>query len=212
LRKAESKTAEIDEADVEQGEDVHTGCQNQGFAVPRSLIPVVVVGTVAQVCQWSLAASLGYIASGMTDPTSCDGEVGSDANRLAQTLRGILLPVASIASSIAPCPRPIFFLLASIQVAATGILILTTSGAFREFWTSELGRDVFIGSSSIIAGLEGYLLTMAYRYVGDAGDEDIRARQSASRTLSLLGVLVVNAITMIISSMEMKGIISCTHF
>merc|ERR1712130_510037 len=69
---------------------------------------------------------------------------------------------------------------------------------------TDLGRDVFIGSFSVIAGLEGYLLTMAYRYVGDAQDVDIKARQSSSRTLSLLGVLVVNPISMIVSSLELE--------
>merc|ERR1712099_154951 len=97
--------------------------------------------------------------SNMTDPTSCDGTQGADANRLAQTLSSILLPVSSVASSIAPCPRSVFYILAFVQVAATAVLVLMTSGVFREFWLTEIGRDVFIGSFSIIAGLEGYLLT-----------------------------------------------------
>merc|ERR1712187_1086690 len=128
----------------------------------------------------------------------------------AQTLSSILLPVASVASSIAPCPRSVFYILAFVQVVATVVLVLPPFGAFREFWTTDLGRDVFIGSFSIIAGLEGYLLTMAYRYVGDAQDVDIKAKQSSSRTLSLLGVLVVNPISMIVSSLEIRGVIACT--
>jgi len=74
----------------------------------------------------------------------------------------------------------------------------------------ETRRDVFIGCFSIIAGFEGYVVTMAYRYGGDAEDGDINAWQSSSPTVSLLGVLIVNPISMVIRSLEIRGVIGCT--
>eukprot|EP00913_Durusdinium_trenchii_P030611 g28668.t1 len=60
------------------------------------------------------------------------------------------------------------------------------------FMKTPEGQNMYIICFTLVGGLEGYLLTMAYRYVGDAIDVPGLRRQSASRLLSLLGVLAVN--------------------
>lgn len=78
-----------------------------------------------------------------------------------------------------------------------------------DFWKSELGGEVYIVCFALVGGLEGYLLTMAYRYIGDADDIPGIRRQSASRLLSLLGVLAVNPISFALGISIDRKIIHC---
>ena len=78
-----------------------------------------------------------------------------------------------------------------------------------DFWKSELGGEVYIVCFALVGGLEGYLLTMAYRYIGDADDVPGIRRQSASRLLSLLGVLAVNPISFGLGFAIDKGSVRC---
>ena len=64
-----------------------------------------------------------------------------------------------------------------------------------DFWQTPFGGEVYIVCFALVGGLEGYLLTMAYRYIGDSEDVPGIRRQSASRLLSLLGVIAVNPIS-----------------
>ena len=72
-----------------------------------------------------------------------------------------------------------------------------------------MGQHVYIVAYSLVGGLEGYLLTMAYRYIGDAEDVPGVRRQSASRLLSLLGVVCVNPISFTLGVLIDRGSIRC---
>ena len=50
---------------------------------------------------------------------------------------------------------------------------------------------------------------MAFRYIGDAVDVPGKRRQSASRVLSLLGVILVNPISLLLGSMLQSDRIRC---
>ena len=77
------------------------------------------------------------------------------------------------------------------------------------FMKTPEGQNMYIICFTLVGGLEGYLLTMAYRYVGDAIDVPGLRRQSASRLLSLLGVLAVNPFSFTIGVQISNGSIHC---
>ena len=72
------------------------------------------------------------------------------------------------------------------------------------------GQSLYICCFAVTGGLEGYLLTMAFRYIGDAVDVPGTRRQSSSRLLSLLGVVAVNPISLLLGYMLQSGQIQCT--
>eukprot|EP00435_Cladocopium_sp_Y103_P048168 s582_g14.t1 len=170
----------------------------EGFACPRKLMLPVILATLSQVAQWGIAASLGQIGAAMTDPDSCHGSHGKRIYRLSLTSSMIAVPVGSLLSTAVACPRLLFNILSAIQIASAVFIADCALGLFSasaDFWKSELGGEVYIVCFALVGGLEGYLLTMAYRYIGDAEDVPGIRRQSASRLLSLLGVLAVNPIS-----------------
>lgn len=73
------------------------------------------------------------------------------------------------------------------------------------------GGNLFAACFALVGGLEGYLLTMAYRYIGDDDEIDPSLRQSASRFLSLLGVIAVNPVSLVIGSLITGEVISCVN-
>eukprot|EP00931_Biecheleriopsis_adriatica_P047087 TRINITY_DN27115_c0_g1_i1.p1 TRINITY_DN27115_c0_g1~~TRINITY_DN27115_c0_g1_i1.p1 ORF type:complete len:462 (+),score=48.21 TRINITY_DN27115_c0_g1_i1:197-1387(+) len=166
----------------------------RGFSCPRSLVLPVVVATVSQVNYWTIGANLYIVASQMLNaPGDCDGHFGSRALRFATTLNFTLVPIGSILSSIGSCPRPVFYGIFIIQSLSALSLVLCCFGAGREaFWMTEFGRVVYIVSYGLVGMLEGFLLTMAYRYCGDDAGVTSEERTSASSLLSLLGVVLVN--------------------
>eukprot|EP00438_Fugacium_kawagutii_P029338 Skav210187 [mRNA] locus=scaffold2101:308189:309732:- [translate_table: standard] len=184
----------------------------EGFACPRKLVLPVILATLSQVAQWGIAATLGQIGAAMTDPENCHGSHGKRIYRLALTSSMVAVPVGSILSTTFECPRLLFNILSAIQISSAVLIadcalgLLTASAGF---WKSELGGEVYIVCFALVGGLEGYLLTMAYRYIGDADDIPGIRRQSASRLLSLLGVLAVNPISFALGISIDRKIIHC---
>lgn len=184
----------------------------EGFACPRKLVLPVILATLSQVAQWGIAASLGQIGSAMADPDSCHGSQGKRIYRLSLTSSMIAVPVGSLLSTAVACPRLLFNILSAIQITSAVFIADCALGLFSasvDFWKSELGGEVYIVCFALVGGLEGYLLTMAYRYIGDADEVPGIRRQSASRLLSLLGVLAVNPISFGLGFAIDKGSVRC---
>jgi len=183
----------------------------RGFSCPRSLAWPVVLATLSQVNYWTLGANLYFTASQMLNaPGDCDGHFGASALRIATTLNNALVPVGSVLSSIGRCPRPIFYCLFVVQSLCALALVLCTFGAGREsFWMTETGRGVFVAAYGLVGMLEGYLLTMAYRYCGDDDGVPAEKRESASKLLSLLGVVCVNVPNIFMGILLSNGSIEC---
>ena len=183
--------------------------QLSGLRCPRQLILPVVLATLTQITQWSLAATLGQIGAEMADPVGCDGEVGRHIWRLSLTLSQILVPVGSVFSSLAACPRPIFICLCLLQYLSCFLFCTAAAGLWRSFWTSHVGGMLYIASYAACGGLEGYLLTMAYRYIGDAPEVPEGLKHSAGTLLSLLTVIVVNSGNMFLGAAVAGEHIAC---
>lgn len=184
----------------------------EGFACPRKLVLPVILATLSQVAQWGIAASLGQIGSAMADPISCHGSQGKRIYRLSLTSSMIAVPVGSLLSTTVACPRLLFNILSAIQITSAVFIADCALGLFSasaDFWKSEFGGEVYIVCFALVGGLEGYLLTMAYRYIGDAEEVPGIRRQSASRLLSLLGVLAVNPISFGLGFAIDKGSVRC---
>lgn len=183
----------------------------RGFSCPRSLAWPVVIATLSQVNYWTLGSNLYIIGSKMLNaPGDCDGHFGASALRTATTLNYTLVPVGSMLSSIGKCPRPIFYCIAVVQSLCALALILCAFGAGREtFWMTEVGRGVFVAAYALVGMLEGYLLTMAYRYCGDDDRVPAEKRESASKLLSLLGVVCVNIPNIFFGMLLSDGSIDC---
>eukprot|EP00435_Cladocopium_sp_Y103_P047077 s582_g13.t1 len=183
--------SDSDEArDVMVGKSKRAYCL-EGFACPRKLVLPVILATLSQVAQWGIAVPLGQIGAAMTDPDSCHGSHGKRIYRLSLTSSMIAVPVGSLLSTAVACPRLLFTILSAIQIASAVFIADCALGLFSasaDFWKSELGGEVYIVCFALVGGLEGFLLTQAYRYIGDAEDVPGIRRQSASRLLSLLGV------------------------
>mmetsp|Transcript_63984 Transcript_63984/g.113801 ORF Transcript_63984/g.113801 Transcript_63984/m.113801 type:complete len:431 (-) Transcript_63984:362-1654(-) len=181
-----------------------------GLACPINLLAPVIIATVSQVCQWGVAFSFGQVAATMTDPTSCTGDRGSQVWRLALTSSQVLVPVCSMLSSLVRCPRVLYYVLFALQMSSAIAVCLAISGVARNFWMSYGGQNVFIAAFALTGGLEGYLLTMAYRYIGDAEDVPFKRRQSAARLLGLMGVIAVNPVSIALGHFLASGQITCT--
>lgn len=169
----------------------------------------VVLATLTQIFQWALVTPLGEIGASMTDPVSCEGDHGSDVYRTSLTVQNIMVPVGSLLSSVVACPRWFFNVLSLLQAVATLGVCSSAFGVGRSFWVTTTGGGVYVACFALVGALEGYLLTMAYRYIGDAGDVPVRLRQSSSRLLSLLGVIAVNPINIVIGALMTSGLVVC---
>ncbi|OLQ04227.1 hypothetical protein AK812_SmicGene12721 [Symbiodinium microadriaticum] len=178
-----------------RGEDADTPqsfcmAQLSSLQCPRQLILPVVLATLTQITQWSLAGTLGQIGAEMADPVACDGKVGRHIWRVSLTLSQILVPVGSLFSSLAACPRPIFVFLCLLQYLSCLLICTATAGLWRGFWTS-------------------YLITMAYRYIGDAPSVPKSLKHSAGALLSLLAVIVVNGTNLFLGAAVTGEQIAC---
>ncbi|CAE7473596.1 Nemf [Symbiodinium microadriaticum] len=125
-----------------------------GLYVPRKLLLPILFATLSQISQWGLALSLGQTGAMSVDPLACDGKVGKETYRWALTASQVMVPLGSVMSSVMPSPRPVFYVLAVAQLMAG----------------TPSGQSLYVGCFALTAGLEGYLLTMAFRYIGDAVD------------------------------------------
>jgi len=180
-----------------------------GLACPWSLFRPVMLATLSQIAQWGLIMSIGEIGASMTDPVSCSGEVSKQVYRASLTLSNVLVPVGSILSSFVACPRWLYAGISAVQVCATLVVCDAAFGFMRSFWTTQLGQTVYIASFGLVGGLEGYLLTMAYRYIGDADNVSPALKLSASRLLSFLGVVAVNPIALALGYLVSAEVIGC---
>jgi hypothetical protein len=180
-----------------------------GLSCPRSLVVPVMLATLTQIFQWALVTPLGEIGALMTDPVSCDGDHGSAVYRQSLTVQNIMVPVGSLMSSLIACPRSVFNILSLFQAVAAFGVCSSAFGIGRSFWITSTGGGVYVACFALVGALEGYLLTMAYRYIGDADDIAIHLRQSSSRLLSLLGVIAVNPINILLGSLMTSGFVEC---
>ena len=182
----------------------------KGFYCPRQLLAPVVLAALTQITQWSIAASLGEIGAEMTDPSDCKGEQGRFVFRWSLTLSQILVPLGSLVSSLGTCPRCLFSLISFLQYFCCFLICAAAAGLWRDFWTSEAGRIIFIISFAACGMLEGYVITMAYRYIGDAESVPLPQRHSAGALLSLATVIGVSLGSLILGGAVSDGTIACT--
>lgn len=193
----------------------HTSCKQmlhdttQGFYCPRQLLAPVVLAALTQITQWSIAASLGEVGAEMTDPSDCAGEQGRFVFRLSLTLSQILVPLGSLISSMGTCPRWLFSLISFLQYFSCFLICTAAAGLWRPFWTSEAGRIIFITSFAACGMLEGYVITMAYRYIGDAESVPLPQRHSAGALLSLATVIGVSVASWLLGGAVSDGTIAC---
>lgn len=181
----------------------------RGFACPRSLLGPVMGGTLVQVVQWDVAVNVMMIGASMTDPDGCDGPQGAFVNRTALTSAWVLVPLGSLISSLAPCARRTFYALTFLQLVSLAFICGAVFGTPRSFWVTWQGQLLYMLSITVCGGLEGYVTTMAYRYLGDAEGVPLSLRQSASSLLSLLSVVVINPIGIVVGWLISTGRIAC---
>mmetsp|Transcript_7261 Transcript_7261/g.15019 ORF Transcript_7261/g.15019 Transcript_7261/m.15019 type:complete len:399 (+) Transcript_7261:95-1291(+) len=181
-----------------------------GLACPKSLIAPIGCATLSQVLQWSVVSAIAQIGARMTDPEGCDGEMGKQAYRIALTLSNVLVPVGSFMSSYAECPRWLFYSLGSLQLAAATAVVLATAGVGQVLWFTAAGRGIYVACVAAVAGLEGYVLTMAYRYIGDCMSLPLDLKLSASSLLSFLSIVLVNPVSIMVGVLVDGGEITCT--
>jgi len=181
----------------------------RALSCPRELVAPVVLAVLAECSQWGFLVTVGEIGARMTDPAGCTGAKGNTVFRTAVTLNRALLPMASITSSIAWCPRWLFYVLSGIQLAAAAAICLLIEGHFRGFWTSDLGQAVYTVCFAVAGALEGYVLTMAYRYIGDSPKLSNDQKRSASTLLSFLSVVAVNPTAIVVGQLVNSGAIAC---
>lgn len=174
----------------------------------RFRLPMILV-TLVQVLQWGFALNLGEIGASMADPTSCAGSAGAWIYRTSLTTSWFLLPVGSLMSLMMRCPRLLFNCSCMLQIASAVSVTFAALGIFRAFWMSHLGQMLYIAASTLAAGLEGFTLTAAYRYIGD--DEDLTAgeRQRLSDILGMLSVIPVCAAQLVVGWLIERGTIEC---
>jgi len=180
------------------------------LACPRKLLVPVILGSLADLFQWGVLASFSIIGATMTDPVSCMGAQGLFVARTSATVNKVLLPVGSMLSSLLPCPRWIFIILSGIQSLALLMVLLAVSGSAREFWTSSFGQDIYMVCNGVIGLLEGYILTMAFRFVGDDQSVSLEDRRTASGLLGFLNVFLVCIGQIVSGQLSSSGIVSCT--
>lgn len=181
------------------------------FACPPSLRIPVILATLSQFNYWTLGNNSYIIASQMLNhPGNCNGAWGASALRIASTVNFWSVPIGSVCSSFRRCPRPMFNFLFLVQFLCAILLCLCLFGVGREsFWTTELGRCTYIAAYGMVGMLEGYLLTMGYRYCGDDENVPVGLKDSSSKLLGIAGILVVNIPNIFIGILETNGAIAC---
>ncbi|CAK0870661.1 unnamed protein product [Prorocentrum cordatum] len=185
----------------------------RGFACPASLAwPVLLGGVVTQVNLWALTVPVGNSSARMTDPESCGGDQAAVLYKVGLTLQYCLVPLASLLSSLARCPRPLFYGLFALQCACVAAVWLSLLGVGREaLWQTAPGRTVWCAAFALIGGLEGYLLTMTYRYVGDDPGLAAHLRDGACRLMSWGGVMATNLLSLAIGICILRGGLACVE-
>mmetsp|Transcript_95396 Transcript_95396/g.274714 ORF Transcript_95396/g.274714 Transcript_95396/m.274714 type:complete len:476 (-) Transcript_95396:185-1612(-) len=181
------------------------------LACPGELLMPVLLATACCSAQWSFSVSLGPIAAKMTDPAGCDGHDGHWVFRQAVTCNRCLLPLMSLACSLRRCPRSVFVALAALQLTAAAIIISIALGFNRELWMSRFGHYTVIACYSLVGGLDGYVYSMAYRYIGEMSGISSQLRKSSSSVLGLLSVVVVNPLSILVGSAVKAGIFACVE-
>ena len=181
----------------------------QSFACPWSLLAPVVMATLTQITQWSILGTIGEIGAEMCDAESCSGKSGRFVFRLSLTLSQILVPLGSIISSLGTCPRFIFYILCFLQYLSCFVICAATAGVWRSLWTREAGRALFISSYAVCGMFEGYVITMAYRYIGDAESIPLAKRHSAGALLSIATVILESSCSAILGAAVSDGHIAC---
>eukprot|EP00434_Breviolum_minutum_P027109 symbB.v1.2.023975.t1/scaffold2236.1/size84961/9 len=182
----------------------------QSFACPRELLWPVVMATVTQITQWSILGTIGEIGAEMCDAQSCSGTSGRFVFRLSLTLSQVLVPGGSLLSSLGTCPRSIFYLLCILQYLSCFAVCAATGGLWRSFWSSEAGQALFISSYALSGMLEGYVITMTYRYIGDAESIPLAKRHSAGALLGIATVILVATFAFSLGVAVSDGQIACT--
>ncbi|CAE8733414.1 unnamed protein product [Polarella glacialis] len=143
------------------------------------------------------------------DPSSCDGSRGRFVWRMALTASQVMVPCCSLLSSFRRCPQWLFVVLNILQYFSILLVLFAAFGIWRSFWTSQAGQFVYISAFAACGGLEGYILTMAYRYIGDAEAISEKQRHSASSLLSLLTVLSVSLLGLWTGAVVHDGSFAC---
>ena len=181
----------------------------QSFACPWSLVLPVIMATLTQITQWSIVGSIGEIGAEMCDAESCSGKTGRWVFRLSLTLSQIFVPLGSVVSSLGTCPRRIFYILCLLQYLTCFVICAATAGAWRSLFTSEAGQALFISSYALCGMLEGYVITMCYRYIGDAESIPLAKRHSAGALLSIATVILVSSCSVVLGAAVSDKQIAC---
>eukprot|EP00441_Pelagodinium_beii_P047901 CAMPEP_0197625838 /NCGR_PEP_ID=MMETSP1338-20131121/5089_1 /TAXON_ID=43686 ORGANISM="Pelagodinium beii, Strain RCC1491" /NCGR_SAMPLE_ID=MMETSP1338 /ASSEMBLY_ACC=CAM_ASM_000754 /LENGTH=422 /DNA_ID=CAMNT_0043196343 /DNA_START=1230 /DNA_END=2498 /DNA_ORIENTATION=- len=212
LEKEASSQGDVEaaEAAASQKPGVPTLSVMAALACPRKLLVPVLLGSLADLFQWGVLASLSFVGATMTDPVSCMGSQGLFVARTSTTVNRVLLPVGSMLSSLLPCPRWIFIILSGIQSLAILMVLLAVSGSARDFWTSTFGQDLYMVCNGVVGVLEGYILTMAFRFVGDDQSVSLKDRRTASGLLGFLNVFLVCIGQIVSGQLSSSGLVSCT--
>lgn len=175
---------------------------------PELAVPIM-LAILADVLQCGLSYSLVNVGARMTDPEGCDGERGAFVYRTAVTLNRTMLPLGSLAASFSECPAAVFRAISFAQVISALAVCLAVLGVGRSRWSTPAGQALFVACFTLVGILWGYLLTMAFRYIGDAVHLPMKLRQSSSRLLGLLVVLLEQPLSITIGSFVNAGVIRC---
>ncbi|CAJ1441442.1 unnamed protein product [Effrenium voratum] len=215
------KSYESEDIADEAGFDSSTGTSSEepectrepgpmaSLACPRELGLVILAAVVTQITQWAIAPNLGEIGAEMCDPESCEGDTGRFIWRTSLTLSQILVPFGSLLSSISACPRWIFYILCLLQYVSCLLVTLASLGVGRSMWMSQTGQALFIVSFAFCGASEGYLITMAYRYIGDAVNVPLDKRHGAGALLGVGTVATIGVCGLILSSAVAGKHITC---
>eukprot|EP00931_Biecheleriopsis_adriatica_P062693 TRINITY_DN3783_c0_g1_i1.p1 TRINITY_DN3783_c0_g1~~TRINITY_DN3783_c0_g1_i1.p1 ORF type:complete len:458 (+),score=59.59 TRINITY_DN3783_c0_g1_i1:56-1429(+) len=180
-----------------------------GLACPRSLLGPVLIGSFADFFQWGVLASFSLIGAQMSDPTGCTGATGAFVGRTSYTVNRVLVTSGSLISTLLPCSRNVFYSLSVVQVTALVLVLLATGGVGREAWSTSAGQTIYIVCNGIVGGLEGYLLTMAFRLIGDDDSVPLKFRRSASGLLGFLNVVLVCVGQIVSGQLASSQTVSC---
>lgn len=181
----------------------------QSLFCPKPLVAPVAMAALTQITQWSIAANLGEIGAEMCDPLECGGTEGRFVFRLSLTLSQILVPLGSLVSSVGACPRWLFYCISLLQYISCGLVCAAALGLWRSMWMTAGGQALFISSFALCGMLEGYVITMTYRYIGDAESIPLAQRHSAGALLSIASVILVSVGSLILGGAVANGDIQC---
>lgn len=181
----------------------------QSLWCPQEMLPAVVLAILGQAALWGVAMTMGKVAAAMTDPAGCSGDTGAWVFRTALSCSSVLVPLGSIASSFGRCPRWLFYFLSVLQLASAAAICSAALGVARSFWISHAGQLACVACWVLTSGPEGYLVTMAFRYIGDSEDLPIKLRRSASQLLGAGSVVVVCVASLLAGELVESGKIAC---